>query len=118
VAAAVSNFRSKWTAHNFRTSLVSSPKVGVSVYLDSCNDSNNDDDSNADNDTADNKQQQQSKLQQQQQQEVALIEGRKYLQICIAKQLHQSHLEKMYIQYIKCIHCFKIFLNLLHKDIF
>jgi hypothetical protein len=82
----VSSFRSQWTQHGFRTTLVSSPRWAVSVYLDSCRSPRNSTNS-------------------------AQEAGRQFLLTCIGMHTHQLQLENIYKSVFKKCWCFSLFLE-------
>ncbi len=96
----VTPFRSQWANHGFRTTVVSSPRSAVSVYLDSCGallqtqklPSSDQEKSSAQHD--------------------AMMEaGRQFLATCISMQSQQSQLEGLYQSVLLKCWCFKLFLD-------
>ena len=77
----LSSFRELWSAHGFRTSVVTSPHQAVSIYLDSCRQCDNEDN-----------------------------EGKTYLLSCIGMHPCQIILERVYAT-IKSAYCLHLFLR-------
>ena len=77
----ISAFRNLWTSHGFRTSLVTSPHEAVSIFLDSCKQSEEKSD-----------------------------EGRTYLLSCIGRHPQQKSMETIYSS-IRSAYCFYLFLE-------
>ena len=98
----VSAFRSQWTNHGFRTTVVSSPRCAVSVYLDSCR-----------SPPKNNKEQQIISSKEKSAQQNA---GRQFLLTCIGMHTDQLELESnMYQSVLKKCWCFKLFLDKLTR---
>ena len=89
---AISMFRKLWKDHGFRTTMVTSPRPAVSIYLDSCYST-----SSSTTTTT----------------EIATNYelGREYLQLCIGMHPNQVSLESMYSSIIKNIYCLTLFLK-------
>ena len=88
------SFRALWKTHGFRTSIVSSPRPAVSIYLDSC--ISRHDDGATNNDTT---------------KSVDTEEGRNYLLMCIGMHHTQLPLESAYLTIIKSIYCLVLFIK-------
>jgi hypothetical protein len=78
----ISTFRELWTSHGFRTSMVTSPQQAVSIFLDSCKQTEHNDKD----------------------------EGRNYLLSCIGMHPKQTYLEDVYVN-IKDAYCLTLFLG-------
>lgn len=91
----VSAFRLQWINHGFRTTVVSSPRCAVSVYLDSCGTQQRIASSN------------EKSAQDAMHQEA----GRQFLLTCIAMHTHQLQLEDLYKSVVQKSWCFKLFLD-------
>eukprot|EP00986_Skeletonema_menzelii_P003072 scaffold896_cov165-Skeletonema_menzelii.AAC.3 len=85
----VSSFRSQWTNHGFRTTLVSSPRCAVSVYLDSCG----------------------TRPSEEKSAQVQHEAGRQFLLTCIAMHSQQMQLEHVYRSVLQKCWCFSLFLE-------
>lgn len=85
-------FRKLWTRHGFRTSLITSPHEAVSIFLDSCK----------------------------QTEEVEGKEGRSYLLSCIGMQPQQRIMEQYYatIMSAYCLHLFFGRMRVVRKQLF
>jgi len=87
----ISTFRELWKDHGFRTTMVTSPRPAVSIYLDSCYGASS---SAATTEIASNYEL-----------------GREYLQLCIGMHPNQVSLESTYSSIIKNIYCLTLFLK-------
>ncbi|KAL7538290.1 hypothetical protein ACHAXR_008440 [Thalassiosira sp. AJA248-18] len=96
----ISNFRELWTIHGFRTTMVTSPRPAVSVYLDSCGGLRHD--TTITSSTTNNN-------------NPTLVQnneaGRQYLQTIIGMHPHQTMLEAEYTNSIKNVYCLMLFLK-------
>lgn len=88
----ISTFRELWKDHGFRTTMVTSPRPAVSIYLDSCYDASSS--SSTTTEIASNYEL-----------------GREYLQLCIGMHLNQVSLESTYSSIIKNVYCLTLFLK-------
>lgn len=89
----ISTFRELWNVHGFRTSMVTSPRPAVSIYLDSCTSRHDVNEKEPSTISADN--------------EV----GRDYLLTCIGMHPSQLSIEHVYSSIIKNIYCMVLFLK-------
>ena len=89
----ISTFRELWKDHGFRTTMVTSPRPAVSIYLDSCYDTSSS--TTTTTEIASNYK----------------LGGREYLQLCIGMHPNQVSLESIYSSIIKNIYCLTLFLK-------